>query len=1005
MKKFLPEKIPNNQIPEVRNFKAAVLVYFTIIVLFSLQNVAFAAGTKIVGTIVDGKTGDPLVGASVMLEGTTIGAKTNLEGKYTIRNVSSGDYTLIVRSIGYIDKRVEQIAIAGKDTQTYDIRLTQKVVESGKTVTVTGNMVQGSEAALLVERQKAIVVSDAVSAKTISRTGSSDAADAVKKITGASVIDGKYVYVRGLGGRYSNTLLNGTPLPTADPDKHSVHMDLIPAKLLDKIVVKKTFTPDQAGNFSGGSVDIGTKSMPTELTLSFSQSSGFNSRSTSNTEFLTYQGGETDWLAIDDGTRELPEALSDGSVEIPRYSRARNDSELAHELDNITRSFNDVMSPTTKRAPINQGYAFSFGNQYSLGENPLGVMASLSYNYNTKYYDDGTKNRWQRPGSADFLNPYYQLNDRKGVEEVLWGGLAGISFEPGSNNQINLNLMYNRSSESTARYLFGDHDYEFQGDDRKYEVRALKYSERYMRSIQLSGEHYFPTEEFSLGVPFRVNWRASYSENNSNTPDFRTFADAMILNADDPSDTSYITQASGIASPARWFGEMQERKRSFAVDLVHDLNNYPGAGKFKLGIFYEQTRRENRERRIKYTRPSSSSVTYDGDPNEFFGSEGTGIVDSTFRREETVYLIDSIPRGDGTYSYDTVSSYVDSIYRYEFGNVVEFNLQEMRMANYDGEQTIIASYAMMEYPLTEKLRLIFGGRIEYTEMRISNEVGIRGDLNNVDLLPSVNLIYQLCEKMNIRLAGTKTLARPMFREKMPMKTFEFNYDYEFSGNPDLERTLISNYDVRWEYFIRPGEIFAISSYYKYFDRPITRFIIDVNGNLEPRNVDYGKIYGLEFELKSRLDRFTSFLRNFTLATNVSFIKSHIKVGEKEIELARSEDPNFEDTRSMQGQSPYIVNVDLSYSNNSTTVSLMYNVFGERMTEVALASIPDVYEQPFHSLNFTASQKIIGKFKLSFKASNILDESVRKTQTLSGVEYTESEYRYGRSYSIGTSYSF
>jgi outer membrane receptor protein involved in Fe transport len=290
-------------------------------------------------------------------------------------------------------------------------------------------------------------------------------------------------------------------------------------------------------------------------------------------------------------------------------------------------------------------------------------------------------------------------------------------------------------------------------------------------------------------------------------------------------------------------------------------------------------------------------------------------------------------------------------------------------------------------------------------MSIANQADIRSSLNDVDFLPSVNFVYQLSNNMNIRTAASRTLARPMFREKMPLATYEFDYDYKFRGNPDLERTLISNYDLRWEYFIRPGEILAVSAYYKYFDRPITRFIVDINGNLEPRNVEWGKVYGLEFEIRSRLDRVSSLLRNFTLGSNVSLIDSEIKVGQDEIDLARREDPDFAETRDMQGQSPYIVNVDLSFSNNSTTASLIYNVFGERMTEVALASIPDVYEQPFHSLNFTASQKVLGNFKVSFSATNILDESVLKTQTLNGVEYTESEYRYGRSFSIGTSYSF
>lgn len=974
---------------ETRTLVHPAKLLLTVLTMILFVSAVFAAPGKIVGKIVDAESGDDMIGVTVMLENTTTGTRSNLDGQYSITKIPDGTYTLVFSSVGYSTKKIDQVTVKNGEVQTINVVMEPSVV-TGKDVVVKGTRIEGSDASILADRQKATVVSDAISAETISRTGSSDAGDAVKKITGASVMDSKYVVVRGIGGRYNNTTLNGMPMPSADPDKHSVHMDLMPAKLLDKVVVKKTFTPDQYGNFTGGSVDLGTKSMPEEFTMTFSQSTGYNSQTTGKSGFLTQAGGKTDWLAMDDGTRELSPELSDPNTVMPRYTQARRDSELAHTIDRLSNSLRNEMEHHTKTGPINQGYSFMFGNQYQVGEKPLGVLASLSYNHKASLYTDGIKNRWERTGGSDFMNSYYEFNDSRGVEEVLWGGLAGISFEPDDYHRLSARYTYSRNSEKESRYLNGNFNYEFPNDNQVFETRALKFTERYMNAYQLAGKHFFHNIE-STSTPFEMEWMLSYSENNVNTPDFRTFADAIIYSDSTLTDTTgFVVQQSGVDYPTRWFGELQERKKAIKIDLAHDLSNEPGyTGKLKVGAFGEQTRRENREQRFWYRNYSSSSdpIEYWGDPYDYFSPANTGIVDSTF------------------WQVDSESG--DSLYRYTFGNVLEYKTVEQKQATYDGEQNLYAFYGMLEMPVTRRLQIVGGARLEMTEMRVANANDVRGDLNNFDVLPSANIILRLRENMNLRLAATRTLARPSFREKMPMKTYEFNYGYTIFGNPDLERTLISNYDARWEYFIRPGEIFAVSGYYKYFDKPITRFIVDVNGNLEPRNVEYGKIYGLEIEFRSRLDRIAGFLSNFTLSGNITFIDSEIRVGEAEMKIAIGYDENWSPTRTMQGQSPYIVNIDLGFESPSsgTTADVLFNVFGERMTEVSLGGVPDVMEQPFHSLNAKVSQKIFGKLKVSLSASNILNESLQKTQTLGGVVYTDSEYKPGRTFSVGTSFSF
>jgi len=951
------------------------LVFFCMLLLLSISSsIAEAAGGRISGYISDAESGEPLIGVTVMVEGTKLGAKSDLDGRFIINNVPAGTYTLAISSIGYTATRVENLVVEAKGAQDITVALKQEVLSTDRVVTVTAKAVSGTDAELLLDRQKAVVVSDAISAKTIARSGSADAGEAVKRVTGASIEGGKYVFVRGLSGRYTNTLLNGSLLPTNDQDKHSVHMDIVPAKLLDKVVIKKTFTPDQNGNFTGGSVDIGTKSMPNELTVSLSQSSGYNSQVTFKDNYLSYPGGDLDWLGFDDGTRELPSAFNDTSLVIPTHSQSRRDAENAQLLNTYSREFNNIMAPSNSTAPINQGYAFSFGNQYRLADRPLGVLASLSYNNKYHFYNDGLRLGYDVPTSSTTgLDTVYNFKDVKGVEEVVWGGLAGLQYNIHDHHNLKFNFIYNRTGESTARYLYGEHFYEFAG--QLFETRTLKYSERELYSYQVEGEHFFSSEE---GLPFRLNWQATRSSNSETQPDYRMFSTVY----DYATDQYLSMQSSGLNVPVRYFRNMDETNTEFKFDLSHPLSKSGSSGKLKMGGAITHTKREQHERRFVY--PKQTRIDYTGDPAEFFGAE-TGLigVDTNLTTGRVTYL---------------------------FGNVIAEDKATGRINSYDGDQNIIATYGMMELPLTSRLQAVGGARMEITEMSVKSlatgQSGYYGSLTALDWLPSFSLIYKLTDNMNVRSAVSRTLARPIFREKALFRTYEFDYDYKFQGNPDLRRTRITNLDLRWEYFARAGEIFAISGYYKYLKDPITRVIIDTNGRLEPRNVDNGHIYGLELEFRTRLDRVMSSLNNFTLGGNFSWIYSKIRIGEEELQLMRSINPDASDTRNMQGQSPYLINVDLVYDNvgSGTIATLLYNVFGERMSEVSLGGTPDVYEQPFNSLDFTLSQKIIGRLQFSVSASNLLDETAKRTQTFEGVEYITSEYRPGRSISVGTSYS-
>ncbi|MDZ7344638.1 MAG: TonB-dependent receptor, partial [candidate division KSB1 bacterium] len=839
-------------------------------------------------------------------------------------------------------------------------------------VIVEAQSLKNTEAALLKNRQKAAAVSDAISAEAISRSGSGSAADAMEQVTGASVVDGKFIYVRGLGDRYTNTQLNGVTLPSANPDRNTVALDLFPSKLLENIVTVKTFTPDKPGNFTGGSVDIGTRSFPESFSMSFSLSSSYNTQTTFDDNFLTYPGGKRDWLGFDDGTRDLPAIVADPHLVIPDVGTAFSNPTVAYQLDKISKSFSSVMAPSTKSSPMNQSYAFSVGNQAALFGKPLGYLASLSYSRNYSSYRHGVTGQYQLTGKVsevDELNKLSRFDDTKGVDAVLWGGLVNLSYKLTPHHQLSGHYMYNRSGEAIARYQNGELPRDL-GPGTFYETRTLQYTERELQSGQFTGSHYLPR---LFGT--RLEWAGALTRSQQREPDLRFFSnDYTPTERNGVTETFYAISVSNYPRPAHYYRDMDEDQWEANLNLAIPFKQWRGlASTIKLGGLASAKDRLFRERRYEFHQ--TSRARYNGDPFAFFSEPMLGVVDSTGGR-------------------------------YRFGNYIVDASQAAN--NYDGDQDIRAFFGMIDLPLLAGLRFIGGVRYETTDIFVKSQDPSKpkGNLSTKDWLPSVNLVYQLHSNMNLRAAYGKTLARPTFRELAPFASFDFVGDFIFIGNPDLKRTLVDNYDLRWELFARPGEIYAVSAFYKRFENPIERAIVSNNNQGQFQNVDEALVYGAEFEIRQRLDIISSALSNFQIGGNLSLIHSQVDIPAKELATIRDLDPNASGKRELQGQSPYILNLDVAYDNSKsgTAVNLYYNVFGERLSEVSLGGTPNVYEQPRGVLDLTFSQRVWHYLTVKVAAKNLLDSSIRKVHHYKGVDYISREHTLGRTFTLGLSYS-
>ncbi len=877
----------------------------------------FAQDGRIVGTVVDAETGETLIGVNVIIEGTIKGTATDIDGNYTIRRVAPGSYSLVVTYLSYSSQTITGVIVGEGETVRLDIAM-QPESEFLDEIVVTAEAVQSGEAGLLATQKKSVPVQDGISSEEISRTGDGNVGSAMKRVSGVSVVGGKDVYVRGLGNRYSNVQLNGAPVPSTNPNKKEAPVDILSSGIVDNILVQKTYTPDQFGEFSGGSVKIITKEFPDSKNLSISYSTEVNSISTFN-DYLGYSGGGTDYLGFDDGSRSLPRDVKDSDIT------------STVEAASIVRDLNSSWTSKNITSLPSQKISVSYSNQLNEDKMPIGVVSNFSYKYATEAQVDETLryiNNYNENTNTTLLGSDYVRNT--GTESTSLSTMVNVFVKPSSVTKIGLKNLYSNSSSNKFSEIEGSY-YNFGNDNRQ---TVLEFDRRAIFSSSLNFETYF-----SNFLSSKLEANLTYSKAVRDLPDRRT---TQYVRTDE-NDLEVIFPFRG---NTHFFS-------------FQDDNNYSGGFDYELKPFDK----------------------FDVKVGAF------GLYkDRSFESFKLVYqdLGNNFPEEDKSLSPEEI---------FTSENISAENLDLIESSSsrdsYDGEQELAAGYFSFNWSPSERWNIVTGLRVENSAQYIDGDALI----DELDILPAFNLTFRSSEATNLKAAFSITLARPEFRELSNFNFQDFVGGRTVYGNPNLERTRIFNYDLRWETYPNTGELFAVSAFYKKFENPIELFYrITQNNEVRYDNVDEAQLYGIELEGRK------SITDQLKLSSNLSYIISEVNYAEG---ASVGRQANAE--RAMFGQSPYTFNANAFYvlPKMDAEATISFNTFGKRISAVGNNEQPDdEFEQPFNKLDVSFT-KNLGKASVSASIENILNDNITYKQG----DVITNQYEIGTTFSVSFNFSF
>ena len=881
------------------------------ILLMILPMFTFAQSVNVRGRIINTKN-EPVPGASIVIQETKKLVSANVEGEFNFTLEKGKRYSVLVSSTGYQSKSVDEIDPATLVDEPLVIVLEPKVT-TGESIVIRSTRRQESTVALLTFQRTSSSMASGLAADFIRRTPDKNTGEVLKRVSGASIQDNRFVVVRGLSDRYNAAMLNTAQLPSSEPDRKAFSFDMFPAALIDNIIIHKTATPEFTGEFSGGLVQVNTRDIPAKDVLTVGVGIGYNNQSTFK-PFTSNARNQNDWLGFDDGTRSLPEGFPASAREYRAFGK---DAAGVNSQVVMTQQFSgDVYREHTKDAmPIyNFNVTYARTHRFKQG-GTLGTLVGLTYRKAQLIYDVDRRFH-EADGTVIF-----DYKDRQNLYQVNWGGVANISYVKGRTkiswknlfNQLYEDKYYVREGYNTSRL-----------NDLKLYSSYL--NQRSLATTQLEGEHQLSKG----GIKLRWNGNAGY--NMKTQPDLRTALYARTINTTqpfeiDPDDTR------------RFYSDLQDYSVGGGGQLVVPMNwGLKDKQTLKLGGSNTTRFRDFNSRIFRY------NVT---NYNSFIAANGRKPVEEVFQPNNM---------GNSGFILDEFTNNVDS---------------------YFGISVLNAAYGMMDNTFGD-LRLIWGLRAENFQQLLTSrtQTGSRSVrlTEKWDLLPSLNAMLKVGDKSNVRVSGSRTVARPEFREIAEFAFYDYELNYGVLGDTGLRRSSVMNYDARYEYYPKAGESISFGAFYKDFTDPI-ELRLDPASNADARRYFYSnalnaRSVGFEIEVRKGLDFIAPKLKNFSLFGNYTYIRSQVTFND-----LSAVNKEVKADRPLQGQSPYLLNLGLQYTSPVFNASLLYNRVGERLSLVGNSEFPNVFERPRNLVDLQLSTKVLDKKgELKLNVSDLLNNA-------------------------------
>jgi len=938
--------------------KTLIYSFFLLVTAISLQ----AQTGTIAGTVSDGQLNDILPFANILVQGTTKGTTSDFDGKYTL-DVEPGTYVIEFSFVGYTTQQISEVVVKEGSTTVLDVTLSGASLDE---VVITTTARKNTEQSVLNLQRKSVQLLDGLSLESIKKSGASNVASAVRNVPGVSVQGGKYVYVRGLGDRYTKTILNGVDVPGLDPDRNTLQLDIFPSSILENIIVVKSSTADQPADFTGGVVDIITKDIPNGKQSSASIGLGYNPNFHFNSNYITNESSGTDFLGFDDGLRSNP-FNENQEFNFPQLTP--NTAEF------LAGRLNPTLAAARENSGADMSLSFTTSNSYDVGDNKLGFLASVSYKNETTYYDDyvdGQQFRKDVDQSIFELNRDVTQQGERGENNVLISALGGLSYKT-DRSKYRFNVLHIQNGESGAALTTQTNRI---GNSNTVKKDILIYTERSITNFFLSGKH---TNE---DASWTTEWKVSPTFSNVDDKDFRT----TPFKVNDENGV-FTIEPSESGDATRFFRELDEITVANKLDLTRKHQLFEKDAKLKFGGAFTYKQRDFGTTRFSTPFLGLNSAVLNGDPNAIFGQ----------------------------FAYNAESN--SGFYVRQDSNEND---------QYESNVNLAALYASEEFRPTSWFTAILGLRFEKFELRYTGQDQLGNVFDNdkvldkSDFFPSANLIFDLNEAGDnkIRASYSRTTARPSFKEKSLAQIYDPIENILFNGNIDLQPTYINNLDIRYEVYgnsekkFGVGDFLALSGFYKTFKDPIElAFFATATSQVTPLNLGDATVVGAEIELRKNLGFLG--LNNFSLNANYSLIDSNEEYSEDERRLRENlirDGQTLGSGRELQGQSPFLLNAGIAYESQESgwKSGLFYNVQGKTLEVVGAGEIADVYTLPFNDLKFNLS-KSFGEDRnqtITFKAGNLLNDDRESVfQSFGAQDQLFSKWSPGQDFSLSYSFKF